>query len=391
MNQTLTKETTQDYKAMEERFVLPTYLKFPISLERGKGCYVYDEKDRRYLDLYAGHAVAILGHNPKPVLDALHEQADKLLFYSNLVHSRIRAEAACSLVSLCEVRGGKVFFCNSGAEANENAMTIARIATGRPLIVSTTGSFHGRTAGALAATGIEKYRKGRTAEGFAMIRFGDIEDARRAIGDDTAAVLIEPIQSMAGVITPPEGYLAELSDLCKERGALLIFDEVQTGLGRTGSPSAASAYGAKPDMQTFAKALGSGVPCGAVVASDGVGEKISYGDLGSTFGGGQLACAAIRATTDEIRSRELWMRAKGMEALIRESFRFPQLKEIRGRGLLLGLVFDRPARQIRDALLKERILVGLAEDPNVVRLLPPLTLGGEEINMLRLALAKALS
>ncbi|PCI36319.1 MAG: acetylornithine aminotransferase [Elusimicrobia bacterium] len=391
----MTVDTTEktDWKALEEQYVLPTYKKFPLSLERGKGNYVYDENGEKYLDLYAGHAVTILGHNPKVVVDALHAQTDKLLFYSNLVHSRIRAEAARSLVSLCEVKGGKVFFCNSGAEANENAMTIARIVTKRSMIVTTSGSFHGRTAGALGATGIAKYKASRPglATDLEEVPFGDLNAAAVALDKNAAAFLVEPIQSMAGVIVPPPGYLQGLETLCRARGALLIFDEVQTGLGRTGAPSAAWCYGARPHLQTFAKALGSGVPCGAVVASEEIGASLKPGDLGSTFGGGPLACAAIKATCDEIRWNRMWEQAEGTAAILRSSFKFPQLKEIRGKGLLIGLVFDRPAREIRDALLKEHILVGLSEDPSVVRLLPPLTITGKEINILRKALGRILA
>ncbi len=389
MNTTTTQE---EWKELEERYVLPTYSKFPLVLDRGEGVHVWDVTGRRFLDFYAGHAVALLGHNPKPVVKALHEQADRLLFYSNLVHSPIRAEAARSLVHLCEVEGGKVFFCNSGAEANENAMTVARIVTDRPKILATEGSFHGRTAGALSATGLAKFKKrgAGLSPDVKTIPFGDVSAAEAAIDSETAAFIVEPIQSMAGVIEPPKGYLQALERLCRDRGALLIFDEVQTGLGRTGAPSAAETYGVKPHLQTFAKALGSGVPSGAVLAAKEIGGKLKPGDLGSTFGGGPLACAAIKATADAIRHGRLWENAAGMEALIRISFKFPQLVRIRGKGLLLGLEFNTPARPIRDALLENDILVGLSEDPNVIRLLPPLTITGEEVVELRKALERVL-
>ncbi len=378
--------------AEEEAHLLPTYTKLPIVLERGKGCWVTASNGRRYLDFYGGHAVAALGHSPTPVVSAISKQAERLLFYSNMAYSPVRARAAKALVSLCGEPGSKVFFCNSGAEANENAMKIARLATGRSVIVATEGSFHGRTAGALAATGIKRYHK--PAAGLAAdvrhVPFGDLAAADSALTPDAAGLLIEPIQSLAGVVEPPAGYLKELERLARARGVLLIFDEVQTGLGRLGFPSAARTYGVRPDLQTFAKALGSGVPCGAVLATPSAGRAIKAGDLGSTFGGAPLACAAIEATLNEIARLRLWENAASMGALIGSSFLFNGLRRIRGLGLLLGLEFDRPAKSVRDGLLAKGILTGTSEDPNVLRLLPPLTIGISEVTLLREALFEVL-
>lgn len=372
----------------EDAALLPTYQKFPFVLERGEGCWVFDDAGGKYLDLYGGHAVCLLGHCPPEVTDALDKQARKLLFYSNLSYLKVRAQAAEALVSLCGEKGSKVFFCNSGAEANENALRLAWKTTGRPKVVATAGSFHGRTAAALAATGLGKYRKGAAglSLGVTHALFGDLEAAARNIGPDTAAVILEPIQSMAGAVTPPEGYLKGLERLCRERGALLIFDEVQTGLGRVGARSAASLYAVQPDIMTFAKGLASGVPCGAILVREGPGQGVKSGDLGSTFGGGPLACAAALATLKAISGRKLWENAAAREAQIRATFRWPALKEIRGKGLLLGLAFDRPAKDLAKALLEKKILVGTSEDPNVLRLLPPLTVSAEEIDLLRVAL-----
>ena len=377
-----------DSKALEDAFVLPTYEKFPFVLERGEGCWVWDEAGEKYLDLYGGHAVAALGHCPIEVADALSAQSRKLLFYSNLVYVRARAEAARALVEFCGEAGSQVFFCNSGAEANENALRIARSATGRPTVVVAEGGFHGRTAAALAATGA-KYRKGLAGLGADIVHvpFGDLAAAEAALDENAAAFLLEPIQSVQGATTATGDYLKGLQRLCEKSGALLIFDEVQTGLGRVGARSARHAWGARPHLQTFAKALASGVPAGAVLAAPEVSRKVKPGALGSTFGGGPLASVAITATLKGITDRKLWENAAAMETLIRETFRFPQIVDIRGKGLLLGIVLDRPSKDVRKALLAKKILVGGADDPNVIRLLPPLTVGPAEIGLLRDALA----
>ncbi|MDD5302299.1 MAG: aminotransferase class III-fold pyridoxal phosphate-dependent enzyme [Elusimicrobia bacterium] len=374
--------------ALEDKYLLPTYEKFPFVLDRGEGCWVWDENGDKYLDLYGGHAVAAIGHSPAEVTAAISKQAAKLLFYSNLVYNRARAEAAKALVDFCGEAGSQVFFCNSGAEANENAMRIARSVTGRAMVVVAEGGFHGRTAAAIAATGL-KYRKGLAGLGADIVHvpFGDLDAAEAAL-EGAAAFLLEPIQSVQGATTATISYLQGLEALCRKSGALLIFDEVQTGLGRVGAPSARHAFGARPHMQTFAKALASGVPAGAVLVSPEAAAKVKPGELGSTFGGGPLACVAISATIKAIVDKKLTENAAKMESLIRSTFKFPQITEIRGRGLLLGLVLDRPSKAVRDALLAKKILVGGADDKSVIRLLPPLTVGPAEIGLLRGALAE---
>ena len=372
--------------ALEDTYLLPTYEKFPFVLDRGEGCWVWDEDGNKYLDFYGGHAVAAIGHSPAEVTDAVAKQSGKLLFYSNLVYLRVRAEAAKALVEFCGEKGSQVFFCNSGAEANENAMRIARCVTGKAKIVAAEGGFHGRTAAAIAATG-SKYRKNMSGLGADIVHvpFGDLAAAAAAL-EGAAAFLLEPIQSVQGATTATNEYLQGLEALCKKSGALLIFDEVQTGLGRVGAPSARHAFSARPHLQTFAKALASGVPAGAVLAAPEISAKVKPGALGSTFGGGPLACVAISATLKAILDKNLIENAAEMEELIRRTFKFSQLKEIRGKGLLLGLALDRQSKPIRDALLAKKILVGGADDANVIRLLPPLTVGPTEIGLLRGAL-----
>jgi acetylornithine/N-succinyldiaminopimelate aminotransferase len=376
--------------ALEDRFVLPTYEKFPFALVRGAGTKVWDEEGREYLDLYGGHAVAALGHSPAVVAEAIARQSKELLFYSNLVYSRARAEAAKALVEFCGVPGSQVFFCNSGAEANENAMRIARSVTGRATVVVAEGGFHGRTAAAIAACGT-KYRKGLSGLGADIVHatFGDLAAAAKAL-PGAAAFLLEPIQSVGGATTATKEYLAGLNDLCRAHGALLIFDEVQTGLGRVGAPSAAQAWGVSPCLQTFAKALASGVPAGAVLAAPTVAAKVKPGELGSTFGGGPLACAAISATIGEVVRLRLWENAAAMEAFVRAEFVHPRIKEIRGKGLLLGVVLDGPSKAVRAELLKKRILVGGADDPAVIRLMPPLTVTKAELGAFKDALLEIL-
>lgn len=378
-------------QALEDAYLLPTYEKFPFALERGEGCWVWDEAGEKYLDLYGGHAVAAIGHSPEEVATAISKQSRRLLFYSNLVYSRARAEAARALVDFCGEKGSQVFFCNSGAEANENAMRIARSVTARAKVVAAEGGFHGRTAAAIAATGY-KYRKGLAGLGADIehVPFNDLAAADEAL-EGAAAFLLEPIQSVQGCTTASSDYLKGLSSLCEKHGALLIFDEVQTGLGRIGAPSARHLFGARPSMQTFAKAIASGVPAGAVLVAPEVAKTVKPGELGSTFGGGPLACAAIKATLDSITRRKLWENAAEMEELIRTTFTMPGIVAIRGKGLLLGIVLDRPSKEARQRLLKKKILVGGADDANVIRLLPPLTVGPAEIGLLREALKEALA
>jgi acetylornithine/succinyldiaminopimelate/putrescine aminotransferase len=375
-----------DSQVLEDAYVLPTYEKFPFALERGEGCWVWDESGNKYLDLYGGHAVAALGHCPEEVSEAIAAQSRRLLFYSNLVYVRERALAAKALVEFCGEKGSQVFFCNSGAEANENALRIARSTTGRARVVAAEGGFHGRTAGAISVTGA-KYRKGLSGLGgdVAHVPFGDLDAADAAL-EGAAAFLLEPIQSVQGATTASEDYLRGLEALCLKHGALLIFDEVQTGVGRVGARSARHAFGARPHLQTFAKSLASGVPAGAVLAAPEVAAKVKPGELGSTFGGGPLACAAIRATLEAVSRKKLWENAAAMEMVVRKTFDFPQIVEIRGKGLLLGLALDRPSKAVRAQLLARRILVGGADDANVIRLLPPLIVSATELGLLRLAL-----
>ncbi len=284
---TQTGTSTQEVIALEERYQLATYKKMPIVAERGEGVWVYSSDGEKYLDLYGGHAVAGTGHSHPHVVAAIREQAEKLLFYSNLVYSDARARAAEKLVSIAPESLTKAFFCNSGTEANENAMRMARMATGRENIITFSGGFHGRTADAISATFLGKYREiGKpNVPGHLQAEFGDIESVREAADDTVAAIMLEPIQSMAGVRTAAPEFFRALRDLCDERGIVLIYDEVQTGVGRTGEwffAGSEAGAGVVPDIITLAKALGSGIPVGACLVNEHIAsqsKKMIWGQL----------------------------------------------------------------------------------------------------------------
>ena len=373
--------------SLEERYQLATYKKMPIVADRGDGVWIYASNGERYLDLYGGHAVAATGHCHSHVVKAIKEQADKLLFYSNLVYSEARARAAEKLVSIAPDVLTKAFFCNSGTEANENAMRMARMTTGRNKIITFSGGFHGRTADAISATFLGKYRElGKpNVPGHLQAEFGDINSARALADDSVAAIMLEPIQSMAGVRMAEPSFYRAVRELCDERGIILIYDEVQTGIGRTGEwffAGSEAGDGVVPDIVTLAKALGSGIPVGACLVTETVASHIKENDLGTTFGGGMIAMAAVTATLEAIEEDEMLENVRTVEAYLRARLKeIEQVVNVRGRGFLLGLEFADAARPIHEALLDRRIIAGTSSDAKVLRLLPPLCLGKEEIDL----------
>ena len=386
----MTLETTQaftDIAASEDQFQLATYKKMPIAAERGDGVWIYTSDGEKYLDLYGGHAVAGTGHCHPHVVKALREQSEKLLFYSNLVYSETRAKAAQKLVSVAPPELTKAFFCNSGTEANENAMRMARMFTGREKIVSFAGGFHGRTADAISATFLGKYREiGKpNVPGHVEAEFGNIESVRDVADETVAAIILEPIQSMAGVKMAPPKFYSELRTLCDERGIVLIYDEVQTGVGRTGNWFFAGSDGGDavvPDVVTLAKALGSGVPVGACLVREAIASKIKENDLGTTFGGGMLAMACVAATLEAIENDNMLANVRQVEEHLRERLKeVEQVVSVQGRGFLLGLEFADKAAPIHKALLDRKIITGTSSDPRVLRLLPPLCLKTEEVDL----------
>ena len=378
----------EEIAAREGEFQLATYKKFPFAPVRGEGSWVETSEGERFLDLYGGHAVCATGHCHPHVVGALREQAGRLLFYSNVVYSDVRAAAAERLVGCAPAGVTKAFFCNSGTEANENAMRMARMRTGREGVITFTGGFHGRTADSISATFLGRYRDiGRpNVPGHLCAEFGSIESVAALLDETVAAVMLEPIQSMAGVRAAPPEFYQGLRRLCDERGALLIFDEVQTGVGRTGSwffAGGEAAGGVVPDVITLAKALGSGVPVGACLTTEGVASSIKENDLGTTFGGGMLAMAAVVATLEAIEADGMLANALAVEGFLRESLAgVPAVAAVHGRGLLLGVEFAEPvAAKVNKALLERRIITGTSSDPKVLRLLPPLCVTREEAGM----------
>jgi len=387
---------TSDTIAREEQFQLATYKKMPVVAERGEGVWIFASDGKRYLDLYGGHAVAGTGHCHPRVVAAIREQSEKLLFYSNLVYSDARARAAEKLVSIAPESLTKTFFCNSGTEANENAMRMARMATGRENIITFSGGFHGRTADAISATFLGKYREiGKpNVPGHLRAEFGDIDSVRAVADESVAAIMLEPIQSMAGVSMAGPSFYRALRELCDARGIVLIYDEVQTGVGRTGDwffAGSKAGDGVTPDIITLAKALGSGIPVGACLVTERVASHIKENDLGTTFGGGMIAMAAVRATLEAIENDGMLANVREVESYLRDRLKeVTQIVNVRGRGFLLGLEFADKAKPIHEALLEHHVITGTSSDPKVLRLLPPLCLGKDEVDLLVETLADVL-
>jgi acetylornithine/N-succinyldiaminopimelate aminotransferase len=373
--------------ALEDRFQLATYKKMPIVAERGEGVWLFAGDGEKYLDLYGGHAVAGTGHSHPHVVAAIAEQTQKLLFYSNLVYSEVRARAAEKIIAIAPESLTKVFFCNSGTEANENAMRMARLASGREKVITFSGGFHGRTADAISATFLGKYRElGKpNVPGHLQAEFGDIESVRKLADETVAAIMLEPIQSMAGVRTAAPQFFRELRKLCDAQGIVLIYDEVQTGVGRTGEwffAGSEAGVGIVPDVITLAKALGSGIPVGACLVSESIASHIKENDLGTTFGGGMIAMAAVTATLEAIEKDSMLDNVKEVEAHLRNRItEIPQVIQVRGVGFLLGLEFAEKAAPIHQGLLERKVITGTSSDPKVLRLLPALCLEPPAIDL----------
>jgi acetylornithine/N-succinyldiaminopimelate aminotransferase len=365
--------------------LLPVYAQFPVRPVRGQGSWLIDENGDEWLDAYGGHAVAATGHSHPDVVRALTEQAAELLFYSTAVPHPMREALAEKLAQLCPDPLARVFLCNSGAEANENALHLARKHTGRQTVVSVRGGWHGRTAATLACTDGTKYEEAARRSGIPLSRkvpFDDISALEAAVDETVAAVIVEPVQGLAGARDCAPGFLRAARRICSDRGAALIFDEVQCGVGRCGAFSAAEAFGVTPDVLTFAKGLAAGLPIGAVVATAEVTSTISVGDLGSTFGGGPVPCAAALANLAVIEREGLIANAMAVGHHLTEGALRIGLSRVSGRGLLLGLHLGRPASGVQRALFEHRILTGTSTDPEVLRLLPPLSFSRDEADLL---------
>ena len=369
------------------------YAQFPFEIVSGEGAWLNCADGRRLLDLYGGHAVCALGYGHPRLIEAIRRQAEELVFASNAVALRVRARAANKLAEFAPPGLDRVFFVNSGAEANENALRLACKLTGRSRVVALEHGFHGRTAAAGAVTWGSRerwYGFPRTPFNVAFAPRDDGAAAAAQIDGDTAAVIVEPIQGLAGAYPLSDDFLRQVRAACDKHGAFLIADEVQCGMGRSGLPFAISHSGVAADMITAAKSLGAGYPCGALLMTEEIAAQLGGGDLGSTFGGGPLACAAIEAVLDVMEEEQLPARAAELEWQIRSTCVAGPVEAIQGRGLLLGLKCSGGARPVRDDLLAAGILAGTSALPEWLRLMPPLILREEEAALLAAALgAKA--
>ncbi|MEW6002692.1 MAG: acetylornithine transaminase [Nitrospirota bacterium] len=376
------------------RYIMNTYSRYPVVLRKGRGMKVWSSDGKEYLDFVGGVAVNVLGHCHPKVVIAIQKQAQRLLHVSNFYHIEPQIKLAKLLVE--NSFADKVFFCNSGAEANEAAIKLARkyckeqISPKRFEIITAKNSFHGRTLATVTATGQEKFQKGfePLVPGFKYIPFNDINSLKKAIAKETCAIMLEPLQGEGGVIVPDNNYLKEVRELCNEHDILLILDEVQTGMGRMGKFFAYEHFGIKPDIMTIAKGLGGGVPIGAMLASDKVASGFQPANHASTFGGNPLVCAAAIATIETIledgfildqcnrMGKYLW---KGLEYLKKE---FPSLVlDIRGLGLLLGMEITRDGDPIVRECLERGVLLNCTAG-NVLRFMPPLIVQQRHIDHL---------
>ncbi len=386
-----TSTTTVNKKVVLPAQLAPVYAQVPLEITDARGVYLHTKQGRQVLDLYGGHAVAALGYGHPRWVETLAQQAKSLAFQSNAVPLDVRQRAADKLAAFCGLGLNTIFFVNSGAEANENALKLAFKATGATKVVAIEGSFHGRTAACGAVTWGAKdkwYALPNLPFEVEFLKRGDVESVFKVIDDQTAAVIVEPVQGVAGAVDLPKDFLEALRFRCSENGSILIFDEVQCGVGRTGEPFAANYYGITPDIITTAKALGAGFPVSAVLIADHAASGLKIEELGTTFGGGPMACAVVETVIDIIESENLLANVRERSKQIRDTCIVGPVTAVQGAGLLLGLRTKRPAKEIHAELLKHDILAGTAADPNIVRILAPYVLESTHIEQLRAALLK---
>jgi acetylornithine/N-succinyldiaminopimelate aminotransferase len=378
-----------DWKEIEKKYYMPTFDRLPLTIVKGKGPYVWDDEGRQYLDFFAGLAVTSLGHCHPVVVEAVTKQANTLIQTSNLYYTTPQLQLAELLVeNSCLDR---VFFGNSGVEANEGAVKLARRygklhLNGAFEVITMSGSFHGRTLAMTAATAQTALQQPYPPlpTGFVNVQFNDIEAIKSATTERTCAVMIEPIQGEGGVNLPDDGYLPAIRQWCDQKGILLILDEIQTGIGRTGTLFAYEQYGVEPDIMTLAKGLASGVPIGAILAKEKA-SVFATGEHGSTFGGNPLACAASYATVRFIIDNNITGRVKEtgdylIGRLEKMKPMFPAITDVRGRGLLVAMEFDRDIAQTLVLACLERGLLVNKLKPNAIRFIPPLIIGKKEVN-----------
>lgn len=382
--------TDEQIYESDKRDYLPVFARYQIVLDHGEGVYVYDTHGKKYVDFLGGIAVNVLGHNHPALVKAVAEQAGKMIHCSNLYYTQVQADAAEKLTKLSGF--GKVFFGNSGAEANEGAIKVARkyahtISPDKSQIITALHSFHGRTLATLTATGQPKYQEGfgPLPAGFDYVEYNNIEALEKMMSENTAAVMLEPIQGEGGVHVPTAEYLKKVRALCDKYNAVLIFDEIQTGIGRTGEFFAYDKFGVKPDVVTLAKGLAGGVPIGAFITSDKIANVLHAGDHGSTFGGNPLACAAADVVLATVGNEAFLKHVEEMGDYMKSRLeaiktKFPTLvKEVRGVGLILGMEINKPGRDIVNACLEKGSIINCTAG-NVLRFVPPLIVEKEHID-----------
>lgn len=373
----------EELVALEDRHGSGVYPKQPIVLVRGEGARVWDVEGREYIDCTSGHGVAVLGHAHPALVRAISAQAERLITSPNGFYNDRRARLLAELARIAPPGLNRAFLCNSGAEAVEGALKFARLATGRTQIVAAMRGFHGRTLGALSATWRKAYRKPfePLVPGFTFVPYNRLEPMEKTIGDQTAAVILEVVQGEGGVVPGDPAYLQEVQSICRERGALFIVDEVQTGFGRTGRWFACQHYGLEPDLMCLAKGIAGGVPMGAVLMGNRV-EELPKKVHGSTFGGNPLACAAALATIHTLEAEDLPGRAARLGERLMEGLQTissPLIRQVRGLGLMVGVELRGRVSPLLAALAREGVLA-LTAGPTVMRFLPPLVITEEEIN-----------
>ena len=373
------KVRTRSVMKQFDKYVIANYGRLPVVIVKGRDCHVWDADGRKYLDMFPGWAVSGIGHCHPRVVKALKKQAGTLIHVANNFYSVPQGELARRISR--KSFGGKCFFCNSGAEAVEGAIKLARLATpdGRFKIITMLDSFHGRTLAAIAATGQPHYQKGfePLPEGFEHVPFGDLDAVTKAVDDETCAVMVEPIQGEGGINVPTKEYMEGLRRLCDGKNVLLIFDEVQTGMGRTGRYFCYQHFGVEPDLMTLAKSLGGGVAIGAMVAQDEIAAKLVPGTHASTFGGNALAAAAAVAVFDAIDKEKLLantrrMSAYAMKKLEKMKTRHPVITEVRGIGLMIGVQLSQPGAGVVSRCMEKGMLINCTQK-TVLRFMPPMT------------------
>ncbi len=384
------KETAQQIFEKDRKGYLPVFSRYQIVLDHGDGVYLYDNEGKKYLDFLAGIAVNVLGHNYGPLVKAVSEQAGKLIHCSNLYYTQEQADAAEKLVKLSGL--DRAFFCNSGAEANEGAIKIARkyahnISPDKSQIITAWDSFHGRTIATLTATGQPKYQEGfgPLPGGFDYVHYNDIKELEALMSEKTCAVMLETIQGEGGVYPPKGDYLKQVRALCDKYHALLILDEIQAGIGRSGKFFAYEKYGIKPDIVTLAKGLAGGVPIGAFVVTEEVAHAFHPGDHGTTFGGNPLACAGANVVLDTVPKADFLQHVEEVGAYFKGKLeelqqKYPALiTEVRGEGLILGAELTKPGRDIVNTCMEKGAIINCTVG-KVLRFIPPLIITKEQVD-----------